>query len=153
MMLFWLVSQFALLGGLDMFYENSIPPFLCDQSPLSRKRYLVYLNPGLSGLETIGGVLSVYVVGEISRRGGKKSWFEHDLSQSRWDRYYWGLAGLSAANFIWFILAAICFPFPYSEAVSSDTQAERTVNQDKNEDQSTNDEFINSLIKENEDIL
>ncbi|XP_027150903.1 protein NRT1/ PTR FAMILY 5.5-like [Coffea eugenioides] len=153
MTVFWLVPQFVLLGGLDAFYENSVAPFLNDQSPPSMKKYLVYLNPGLSGLGAIGSVLSVYVVGEISKKGGKKSWFQHDLNQSRLDHYYWVLAGLSGAILIWFFLTAICIPFPYRDPVSSDTQ-ETTDNQDKNVDQmNKNDEFINSLIKENQDIL
>nr|XP_027082317.1 protein NRT1/ PTR FAMILY 5.5-like [Coffea arabica] len=107
MTVFLLVPQFFLLGGLDSFYENSVAEFLNDQSPPSMKKYLVYLNPGLSGLGIMGSVLSVHLVGKISEKGGKKSWFQHDLNESHLNYYYWVLAGLSAANFLWFLLTAL----------------------------------------------
>lgn len=152
MTVFILVPQFLLLGGLDSFYENSVTPFLNDQSPPSMKKYLIYLSPGLSGLGIIGSVLSVYVVGEISKKGGKKSWFQHDLNNSRLDYYYWVLAGLSAANLIWYVVMAILFPFPYRQPVSRDTQADGTGNQNENGGQNINETIV-SFFKENEGIL
>ncbi|XP_027119841.2 protein NRT1/ PTR FAMILY 5.5-like [Coffea arabica] len=134
MTVFLLVPQFFLLGGLDSFYENSVAAFLNDQSPPSMKKYLVYLNPGLSGLGIMGSVLSVHLVGKISEKGGNKSWFQHDLNESHLNYYYWVLAGLSAANFLWFLLTAICFPFPDTEPVSSDTKSETTGNELQNGD-------------------
>nr|XP_027097409.1 protein NRT1/ PTR FAMILY 5.5-like isoform X2 [Coffea arabica] len=105
-----LLPQYFFLAGLDSFFENSVTPFLTDQSPPSMKKHLVYLSPGLSGLGTVGSVLSVYVVGKISERRGKPNWFQYTLNQSRLDRYYWVLAVLSAANFLWFVFWAVLFP-------------------------------------------
>ncbi|CDP20524.1 unnamed protein product [Coffea canephora] len=113
---------------------RSVAAFLNDQSPPSMKKYLVYLNPGLSGLGIMGSVLSVHLVGKISEKGGKKSWFQHDLNESHLNYYYWVLAGLSATNFLWFLLTAICFPFPDTEPVSSDTKSETTGNELQNGD-------------------
>nr|XP_027097047.1 protein NRT1/ PTR FAMILY 5.5-like isoform X1 [Coffea arabica] len=152
MTVFILVPQFLLLGGMDSFYENSVTPFLNDQSPPSMKRYLIYLSPGLSGLGIIGSVLSVYVVGEISKKGGKTSWFQHDLNNSRLDYYYWVLAGLSTANLIWYVVMAILFPFPYRQPVSRDTQADGTGKSGPNEGQNINGTVI-SFFKANEGIL
>ncbi|XP_027153708.1 protein NRT1/ PTR FAMILY 5.5-like [Coffea eugenioides] len=105
-----LLPQYFFLAGLDSFFENSVTPFLTDQSPPSMKKHLVYLSPGLSGLGTVGSVLSVYVVGKISESRGKPNWFQYTLNQSRLDRYYWVLAVLSAANFLWFAFWAKLFP-------------------------------------------
>ncbi|CDP20348.1 unnamed protein product [Coffea canephora] len=113
---------------------RSVAAFLNDQSPPSMKKYLVYLNPGLSGLGIMGSVLSVHLVGKISKKGGNKSWFQHDLNESHLNYYYWVLAGLSATNFLWFLLTAICFPFPDTEPVSSDTKSETTGNELQNGD-------------------
>ncbi|XP_027100336.1 protein NRT1/ PTR FAMILY 5.5 [Coffea arabica] len=120
MTVFWLLPQYILLAVLDSFYENSAAPFLSDQSPPSMKKYLVYFNPGLSGLGITGSVLSVFLVGRISERRGKENWFQYTLNKSRLDRYYWVLAVLSAANFFWFLVAAL--RYPYREPTSNDKQ-------------------------------
>ncbi|KAG6424323.1 hypothetical protein SASPL_114738 [Salvia splendens] len=57
-------------------------------------RYADNLAKGVSGLGYMCGVLSVYVVGEVSGRGGHRSWFQDTLNTSRLDRYYWVLAAL-----------------------------------------------------------
>lgn len=140
---FVLLPQYFLLAGLDSFYENSVTPFLIDQSPPSMKKYLVYLGPGLSGLGIVGSVLSVYVVGKVSENGGKRNWFQYTLNQSRLDRYYWVLAALSAANFIWFVFWAVLFPL--REPGSNDEKAtendeEKAGNNDGNEEEAQNQE-------------
>nr|XP_027097407.1 protein NRT1/ PTR FAMILY 5.5-like isoform X2 [Coffea arabica]XP_027100697.1 protein NRT1/ PTR FAMILY 5.5-like isoform X2 [Coffea arabica] len=158
---FVLLPQYFLLAGLDSFYENSVTPFLTDQSPPSMKKYLVYLSPGLSGLGIVGSVLSVYVVGKVSEKGGKRNWFQYTLNQSRLDRYYWVLAALSAGNFIWFVFWAVLFPLrePDSndeeKAGNNDGNEEQTRNQEKEEpignrewvDPSLN--FVNDLLADN----
>ncbi|KAL3510825.1 hypothetical protein ACH5RR_030226 [Cinchona calisaya] len=111
MTVFWLLPQYILLAGLDSFYENSVAPFLIDQSPPSMKKYLVYFNPGMSGLGIMGSVLSVFVVGRVSQRNGKQNWFQYTLNRSRLDYYYWTLSVLSSANFFWFLLAALWYPY------------------------------------------
>ncbi|CDP08401.1 unnamed protein product [Coffea canephora] len=120
MTVFWLLPQYILLAVLDSFYENSAASFLSDQSPPSMKKYLVYFNPGLSGLGIMGSVLSVFLVGRVSERRGKENWFQYTLNKSRLDRYYRVLAVLSAANFFWFLVAAL--RYPYREPTSNDEQ-------------------------------
>ncbi|KAL1561981.1 protein NRT1/ PTR FAMILY 5.5-like [Salvia divinorum] len=50
----------------------------------------------------------VYVMGKISKRGGRSNWFQHSLNRSRLDRYYWVLAGLSLLNMVVFLFVASC---------------------------------------------
>lgn len=61
----------------------------------------------------MGSVLSVYLVGEISGRGGKSSWFQETLNKSRLDQYYWTLAALAAANLVLYVLMSIWYAYNY----------------------------------------
>ncbi|KAL8526719.1 hypothetical protein ACS0TY_015789 [Phlomoides rotata] len=111
MNMLWLVFQFVLLAGLDSFLENSVSEFYTHQSPESMKDYLDYFTMGVSGLGFIFSVLCVYVVGKISEKGGKPSWFQDTLNKSRLDRYYWVLAGLSTVNL--FVFAFVAYFYRY----------------------------------------
>ena len=61
---------------------------------------------GVIGAGTVGSVLSVYVVGKVSERGGRPNWFQDTLNKSRLDNYYWTLTVLSAINLILYVLVA-----------------------------------------------
>lgn len=112
MTVFWLLFQFFLLAGVDSFFEKSVAAFYNDQSPECMRNYLGFFTRGVSGLGFMFSVVSVYVVGKISERGGKEeSWFQFTLNRSRLDRYYWVLAGLSSANLIVFVLVATCYRY------------------------------------------
>ncbi|CAI9766227.1 unnamed protein product [Fraxinus pennsylvanica] len=79
--------------------------------------YLQYSSSGVSGLGFIGSVLSVYVVGKISEKGGRQNWFQYTLNKSRLDRYYWVLAALSSVNLLVFILIACIYKYKDPESV------------------------------------
>lgn len=113
MSVYWLLFQFFLLSGLDSFLEKSIDAFSEDRSPESVTK-LKHLSKGVCGVGYMCSVLSVYVVGRVSERGGgeTKNWFQFSLNKSRLDRYYWVLSGLSSANLLLFIiLVALCSCF------------------------------------------
>ncbi|KAI9154256.1 hypothetical protein LWI28_023435 [Acer negundo] len=117
MSMFWLLPQFLLLGGFDGVSQTSVTSFLIDQFPPLMHRYMVHIAIGIFGVGTMGGVLSVYVVGKISERGGRSpSWFQHTLSKSRLDNYYWTLAALTAANLVVFVLVAILYAYRDGES-------------------------------------
>ncbi|CAI9095972.1 OLC1v1032024C2 [Oldenlandia corymbosa var. corymbosa] len=121
MTVFWIVPQYFLLAVLDSFYESSVSPFLTENCPPSMQKYLVFLNPGLSGMGMVGSISSVYVAGRASRRNGKP-WFQHSLNESRLDRYYWTLAGLSAVNLVWFAGWAMWYPYRIETSNAADEQ-------------------------------
>ncbi|KAL8526720.1 hypothetical protein ACS0TY_015790 [Phlomoides rotata] len=116
MNMLWLVFQFVLLAGLDSFLENSVSEFYTHQSPESMKNYLDYFTMGVSGLGFIFSTLCVYVVGKISEKGGKPSWFQDTLNKSRLDRYYWVLAGLSSVNLLVYIFMEYFYRYKDLEA-------------------------------------
>uniref|UniRef100_A0A5B7BGM8 Uncharacterized protein n=1 Tax=Davidia involucrata TaxID=16924 RepID=A0A5B7BGM8_DAVIN len=121
MSIFWLLPQFLLLGALHGISENSIVGFFKDQAPPSMRSYRGFFSHGVFGLGNMASVLSVYVVGKVSEKGGKPNWFQATLNRSRLDNYYWTLAALSAANLVWYILVAMCYN--YRESASADEEA------------------------------
>ncbi|XP_051131171.1 protein NRT1/ PTR FAMILY 5.5-like [Andrographis paniculata] len=120
MSIYWLLFQFFLLAGLDSYFEKSVKAFYDYQSPDSMKPYLMYLSKAVFGLGFIFNVLSVYVVGKISEKGGKRNWFQFSLNNSRLDRYYWVLATLSAVNLLVFAVVACCYRYKNLEAGSDE---------------------------------
>ncbi|KAI3474435.1 hypothetical protein Pfo_029296 [Paulownia fortunei] len=116
MSVFWLLFQFFLLAGLDSFFEKSVAAFYNDQAPESMRTYLGYFTKGVSGLGFMCSVLSVYVVGKVSEKGGKTNWFQYTLNKSRLDRYYWVLAALSSVNLLVYILVASSYRYKNREA-------------------------------------
>ncbi|KAG8377008.1 hypothetical protein BUALT_Bualt09G0123500 [Buddleja alternifolia] len=116
MSMFWMLPQFILLGMFYGLLEISTICFFIDQYPVSiNSLYLPFVVIGLFGLGILGSVLSVYVVGKVSERGGNMNWFQHNLNGSRVDKYYWTLAWLMAVNLAIFIVVAIIYQYKESE--------------------------------------
>ncbi|KAL0338211.1 UNVERIFIED_CONTAM: protein NRT1/ PTR FAMILY 5.5 [Sesamum angustifolium] len=116
MSIFWLLFQFILQAGLEAYLEKGVAAFYKDQAPDSMETYIEHFTNAVSGLGFMCSVLSVYVVGKISERGGKPNWFQPTLNMSRLDRYYWVLAALSSANLLVFILVASMYRYKNREA-------------------------------------
>ncbi|KAK4582519.1 hypothetical protein RGQ29_025635 [Quercus rubra] len=127
MSMFWLLPQFLLLGAVDGMSNFSIDQFFTNQAPASMGRYLKIFSHGVIGAGTVGSVLSVYVVGKVSERGGRPSWFQGTLN-SRLDNYYWTLTVLSSINLILYILVALQYTYkdPPITDVSKATKNERS---------------------------
>ncbi|KAM7461425.1 hypothetical protein LguiA_029546 [Lonicera macranthoides] len=126
MSLFWLLPQYLLLAALDGFSQASITGFFENQAPPSMKKYLLYFTNGVLGIGTMGSVLSVYIVGKVSEKGGRMNWFRHNLNESRLDRYYWTLAGLSAVNLVVYILVASVYSYRESQVEGDTAGAENS---------------------------
>lgn len=109
MSVYWLLFQFVLLGGLDSLLEKSVAEFHEDESPDEPERqWLEIFTKGVSGLGYMGSVLSVYVVGKVSAKGGEPSWFQFTLNRSRLDRYYWVLVVLTSVSLVVFLVVRLC---------------------------------------------
>ncbi|KAM1038172.1 hypothetical protein ACFX2C_032896 [Malus domestica] len=120
MTIFWLLPQFLLLGGADGIAENSIALFFINQVPPSMAQYMVMFAIAVFGAGTMGSTLSVHLVGKISGRGGRSSWFQDTLNKSRLDNYYWTLAALAAANLVFYILMS--FWYAYNDSKSEEEE-------------------------------
>ncbi|KMT09249.1 hypothetical protein BVRB_6g133490 [Beta vulgaris subsp. vulgaris] len=106
--MFLMLPQFFLLGVFDGAYNCCVFEFFQEQTPRSLKKYLNSLMHFVLGLGILFNVLSVYLVGKVSGRGGRQTWFQHNLNRSRLDYYYWMLAVLSAINLAFYMLVVLC---------------------------------------------
>ncbi|XP_047313027.1 protein NRT1/ PTR FAMILY 5.12-like [Impatiens glandulifera] len=77
-------------------------------SPM-KDEYLGHIVSAVSGIGTMGSSLCTFAVDVISKRIGKKGWFQDTLNESRLDYYYWMLAFLSALNFGFFFFINTVF--------------------------------------------
>ncbi|XP_050243862.1 protein NRT1/ PTR FAMILY 5.5-like isoform X2 [Quercus robur] len=111
MSMFWLLPQFLLLGAVEGMSTFSIDQFFTNQAPALMRRYLKLFRHGVIGVGTVGSVLSVYVVGKFSERGGRTNWFQDTLNKSRLDNYYWTLTVLSSINLFLYILVALQYTY------------------------------------------
>ena len=111
MSMFWLLPQFLLLGAVEGMANFSIDQFFINQAPASMSRYLKLFRHGVIGAGAVGSVLSVYVVGKFSERGGRTNWFQDTLNKSRLDNYYWTLTVLSCINLFLYILVALQYTY------------------------------------------
>ncbi|KAL0401024.1 UNVERIFIED_CONTAM: protein NRT1/ PTR FAMILY 5.5 [Sesamum latifolium] len=126
MSLFWMVPQYVLLAVVDSFLEQNVKLFFQRMIPTSSVLYLSLFTRAVTGIGIMGGVLSVFVVGKVSERGGKLNWFQFSLNRSRLDKYYWTLAALSAASLVFYILLSYCYKEPQTEEDASEEASEET---------------------------
>ncbi|KAK1436704.1 hypothetical protein QVD17_02486 [Tagetes erecta] len=124
MSIFALLPQFMLLAAVDGIANNSVTGFFRHQTPKSMHKYLTYFTKGVFGLGSMSSVLSVYVVGKVSERNGRKNWFQYTLNKSRLDRYYWFLAALSAVNLVIYVVVAYFYKYKESPDDDGDEEAE-----------------------------
>ncbi|XP_075637939.1 protein NRT1/ PTR FAMILY 5.5-like isoform X2 [Castanea sativa] len=122
MSMFWLLPQFLLLGAVEGMSNFSIDQFFTNQAPESMSRYLILFRHGVIGAGTVGSVLSVYVVGKFSERGGRTNWFQDTLNKSRLDNYYWTLTVLICINLFLYIVVALLYTFKDPPKTEEPTQ-------------------------------
>lgn len=101
---FWLLPQYMFLGGLDGISSKSIDSLFSNDPRQPLDPYLKHFAKGVLGLGNIGSVLSVFIAGKASAWRDGTSWFGDTLYESRLDKYYLVLAGVSSANFVFYIV-------------------------------------------------
>jgi peptide/histidine transporter 3/4 len=114
MSMFWLLPQFFLLGAVDGISDNllsdfSIACFSNGEVPDSISSYLRIFSDSVFGIGTLGGALSVDIVGKV-----QPSWFGETPDDSRLDKYYWTLTILSSINLVFSILVAFWYWYRHS---------------------------------------
>ncbi|KAL9152991.1 hypothetical protein ABFS82_10G019300 [Erythranthe guttata] len=116
MTMFWLLPQFVLLGASDgVLISSGYYFFTDDQAPFAMQRYLPLYNRFVSGVGILTSILTVFVVGRISEKGGKTNWFQHSINASRVDKYYWTLAWLMGVNLVIFVVVAVLYRYKESK--------------------------------------
>lgn len=123
MTVFWLLPQFLLLGAFDGMFAGSTIHFYKSQAPPSTTNNLLMFSYFVYGAGFMGSSVSVYIVGNVSQRGGKPSWFQNSLNKSRLDKYYWTLSWLLAINLAVFVVVAVWYIYQNSETDNGNEDA------------------------------
>lgn len=112
----WLLFQFFLLAGLDSCLRKSFKEFYMDRymdrfpeeltdkklkDDEAKMRYIQVAVDFVCGIGFLCNVLLVHVFAKFS------NWFRVTLNESRLDLYYWWLAGVSAVNFVLYLVLVV----------------------------------------------
>ncbi|KAJ0031687.1 hypothetical protein Pint_12821 [Pistacia integerrima] len=102
----WLLPHFV-LGGLSMafntigqsqFYYSELPKSMASISSS-------LLGIGSSAASLVSSFI-MNIVDNVTKSGEKESWVSTNINKGHYDYYYWLLAGLSMANFMYFLVCS-----------------------------------------------
>lgn len=119
--IFWLIPQYFLRGSTEIFTQIGQLEFFYGEAP-DRMRSLgtaIYLSTIACG-HFLSSVLVTVVNRVTSHNGRTQPWLIDNLNRSRLDLFYWLLAALSAANFLFFLLCAHLYRYKQVSAFHVD---------------------------------
>lgn len=107
MSVFWLLPQFFLMGSAEVFTYVGQLEFFYDEATdgtrsISSAMFLCEIGIG-SWLST-----ALVKIVEAATGGQDRGWLRNDLNDSRLDYFYWVLTGISAFNFLVYLVVAYC---------------------------------------------
>lgn len=105
MSVFWLAPQFLVIGFGDGFTLVGLQEYFYDQVPDSMRSLGIALYLSVIGAANFMSSLVITLVDRVTETRGK-SWFGKDLNNSRLDRFYWLLAGITSVNLVLFVFFA-----------------------------------------------
>lgn len=111
MSLWWMVPQYIIYGMADTFTMVGLQEFFYDQVPDGLRSLGLALYLSIFGIGSFLSSALVSVIDNMSRRGGGESWFADNLNRAHLDYFYWLLAGVSAVQFIIYILISKCYVY------------------------------------------
>ncbi|XP_031277450.1 protein NRT1/ PTR FAMILY 1.2-like [Pistacia vera] len=99
----WLLPHYVLAGlalafniiGQTQFYYSELPKTM---SSIGSS----LVGVGMSAASLVSSFI-MNAVDDVTKRGGNESWVSTNINKGHYDYYYWVLAGLSMANFIYFL--------------------------------------------------
>lgn len=102
----WLILPNCLGGISDALNLVAQNEFYYSEFP----RSMSSIATALQGVAmSIAGLLASFIlniVDNVTKKGGQPSWVSSNINQGHYDYYYWLLAGLSAVNFLYFLLCS-----------------------------------------------
>ncbi|CAN1182580.1 Protein NRT1/ PTR FAMILY 1.2 [Linum perenne] len=104
MSVLWLVPSLLLLGMSQTLNSMEQLAFYYSQLPKAMSSIAVCI---FTLVAAIGSLLSSVLIDAVDRftsGGGKVSWLSSNLNEGHLDYYYWLIAGICSANFVYFLL-------------------------------------------------
>ncbi|KAG2332561.1 hypothetical protein Bca52824_003741 [Brassica carinata] len=111
MSVIWLAPQFIVIGVADAFTLVGLQEYFYDQVPDSMRSLGIAIYLSVLGAASFLNNLLITAVDTLADDFSAKSWFGKDLNSSRLDRFYWFLAGVTAANISVFVVVAKRCPY------------------------------------------
>ncbi|EOA26793.1 hypothetical protein CARUB_v10022888mg [Capsella rubella] len=111
MSVIWLAPQFIIIGIADAFTLVGLQEYFYEQVPDSMRSLGIAFYLSVIGAASFLNNLLITAVDTLAEDFSGKSWFGKDLNSSRLDRFYWFLAGVTAANICVFMVVAKRCPY------------------------------------------
>ncbi|CAL4993516.1 unnamed protein product [Urochloa decumbens] len=124
----WLAPQCVFAGLTSAFGNIGQMEFYYAVLPKTMSSLAMALLPLATGVANIVGTVIVKLVRVITARGGRIGWLPDNLNQGHYDYYYFLLAVLGMAGFIYFVACCYWFeePAPMQVVESQEDEADRT---------------------------
>ncbi|KAK9156625.1 hypothetical protein Scep_003199 [Stephania cephalantha] len=104
--IFWQTPQYALVGASEVFMYVGQLEFFHDQAPDGLKSFGSSLCMASISLGNYVSSLLVNMVMRITTKGNSPGWIPGDLNLGHMDRFYFLIAGLTAVDFIVYLICA-----------------------------------------------
>ncbi|RCV38071.1 hypothetical protein SETIT_8G112400v2 [Setaria italica] len=124
----WLAPQCVFAGLTSAFGSIGQMEFYYAVLPKTMSSLAMALLPLATGVANIAGTVIVKLVKVITARGGRIGWLPDNLNQGHYDYYYFLLALLGMAGFIYFVACCYWFeePAPIQLVEPHEDEADRT---------------------------
>lgn len=119
MSIFWLVPQYFLRGTTEIFTQIGQLEFFYNEAPDGMRSLGTALYLSTIGAGHYLSTLLVTVVNKVTRQGDSQGWLADNLNRSRLDYFYALLAGLSALNFLVYLVFAHWYNYKPGRLASS----------------------------------
>ncbi|KAI3763102.1 hypothetical protein L1987_53552 [Smallanthus sonchifolius] len=106
MKIWWLLPQYLLVGGSEVFTMVGMQEFFYDQMPSDLKSVGLALYLSVMGIGSFLSSFVIAIVGKTTRGNGEDGWISDNLNHGRVDLFYYLLAGISAGAFVSYVYAA-----------------------------------------------
>uniref|UniRef100_A0A0D3A4W8 Uncharacterized protein n=1 Tax=Brassica oleracea var. oleracea TaxID=109376 RepID=A0A0D3A4W8_BRAOL len=125
--IFWQVPQYMMIGASEVFMYVGQLEFFNSQAPTGLKSFASALCMASISLGNYVSSLLVSIVLSISTSDDFPGWIPGNLNKGHLDRFYFLLAGLTAADFVVYLVCAKWYKYIKSEASFSESTSEEEV--------------------------
>ncbi|KAL5850462.1 hypothetical protein ACOSQ4_008475 [Xanthoceras sorbifolium] len=103
MSVMWVLPHSILTGLAEAFYNVAMGEFLYCEFPKSMSS----MAAGITGIAlSVASMVASFImtaVDSVTKKGGEESWVSNNINKGHYDYYFWLLACLSMANFVYYL--------------------------------------------------